>query len=209
MAEGRRDQPPGAPMMAFKKKTRYGPMFECCVCSTTNFLSEVVEVGRVAVLATEVGRERYLALPFLRSNNHLFTQLDTAWVCLTCQASMSAGRLPTLATVNGLAAPWVRLPSNLLNMSVEELDLLALNNVFSTVDGLQVGVVGQGAPDKTIFVPLAGVTSVPRHTAVTRTVSYCAYIQVFSFLQLFPTKVACVPGLIVKLKAKKSEYGIF
>ena len=141
------------------------------------------------MLATEVGRERYLALPFLRSNNHLFTQLDTAWVCLTCQASMSAGRLPTLATVNGLAAPLVRFPSNLLNMSVEELDLLALNNVFSTVDGLQVGVVGQGAPDKTIFVPLAGVTSVPRHTAVTRTVSYCAYIQGVFFFNCSPQKL--------------------
>ena len=31
------------------------------------------------------------------------------------------------------------------------------------------GVVGQAATSKTIFVPLAGVTSVPRHTAVTRT----------------------------------------
>ena len=144
-------------------------MFACCVCSTTHFLDEVVEVGRVAVLATEEGRERYLALPFLRDHLHLFTQLDTAWICITCQASMSAGRLPTLAAVNGLSAPWVRLPSTLIDMSVEEIDLLSLTNVFSVVDGLQVGVVGQGAPSKTVFVPLAGMTSVPRHTDVVRT----------------------------------------
>ena len=169
VAERRREQPPGAALAAFGTRTRYGPMFGCVCCSTTNFLEEVVEVERVAVLATEEGRERYLDLPFLRTNNHLFNQLDTAWVCTTCVAAMSAGRLPTLAATNGLAAPWVRLPHHLLHISVEEMDLISLNNIFSVVDGLEVGVVGQGTPLKTIFVPLAGVASVPRHTAVTRT----------------------------------------
>ena len=91
----------GCSLAAFRKKTAYGPIFAwSCVCSTTHFREEVVEVGR----------ERYLDLPFLRTNPHLFTQLDTAWVCLTCQAAMSAGRLSTLASTNGLSAPWVGLP---------------------------------------------------------------------------------------------------
>ena len=86
MAARRRDRPPGAALAEFKEKTAYGPMFGCCCCSTTHFREEVVEVGRVAVLASEEGRERYLDLPFLRTNPHLYTQLDTAWLCLSCQA---------------------------------------------------------------------------------------------------------------------------
>ena len=169
VAARRRDKPPGAALAEFQKKAVHGPMFGCLSCNTACFREEVVDVEKVAVLGTEEGRERYLAMPFLRTNLHLFTQLDRQWVCLPCQASMTAGRLPTLAAVNGLSAPWVRLPLSLLNMSVEEIDLLSLTNVFSVVDGLKVGVVSQGAADKTVFVPLAGVTSVPRHTDVTRT----------------------------------------
>ena len=110
VAARRRDRPPGAALTEFKEKTVYGPMFGCLTCSTACFREEVVEVERVAALATEEGRERYLAMPFLHSNSHLFIQLDTAWVCLTCQAAMSAGRLSTLASTNGLSAPWVGLP---------------------------------------------------------------------------------------------------
>ena len=63
VAARRREQPPGAALAAFKKKTAYGPMFACCVCSTAHFLDEVVEVGRVAALDTEEGRGRYLDPP--------------------------------------------------------------------------------------------------------------------------------------------------
>ena len=60
---------------------------------------------------------------------HLFTMLDTQWACTGCVAAMGDGRLPALAAVNGLGAPWVALHHSLLKVSNEEVELLALNQV--------------------------------------------------------------------------------
>ena len=128
----------------------------------------MVEVARVAALSVPETRDLYVDMAFVRANLHLFQQLGTEWACRSCMDSMAAGRMPPLAAMNGLGAPWTRLPPALLKFSTEELELLALLQVFGPVDGLEEGVVGQGLPSKSLYVPLPGITSVPRLSAVTR-----------------------------------------
>ena len=101
-------------------------------------------------------------MPFILRHLHLFTALDTQWVCTTCVAAITAGRLPALAAVNELSAPWVDLPPGTADqLSVEEVEILGLTTVFTVVDGLSVGLLGRGGPTKTLFLPQARAQSVP------------------------------------------------
>ena len=170
VAARRREVPPGEALAAFQARTRYGPIFGCLVCQGAFFLEEVVGVTKVPVLLTAGGQARYMARAFVWAEHlHLFTMLDTQWACTGCVAARGDGRLPALAAVNGLGAPWVALHHSLLKVSNEEVELLALNQVFTTVDGLRLGTLGRGAATKTILVPMAGVENVPTRLALPRT----------------------------------------
>ena len=96
--------PPGQALATFKARTRYGPVFGCLFCQGAFFLEEVVEVTKVPALATAGAQARYLDREFILRHLPLFTMLDTQWVSLTCESSIIAGRLPTMAAVNGLPA---------------------------------------------------------------------------------------------------------
>ena len=108
-------------------------------------------------------------MPFILRHLHLFTALDTQWVCTTCVAAITAGRLPALAAINELPAPWVDLPPGTADqLSVEEVEILGLTTVFTVVDGLSVGLLGRGGPSKTLFLTEARAESVPTRLALTR-----------------------------------------
>ena len=104
-------------------------MMACVVCHGAHFRHQVVEVGRVGALATPEGRELYTTMEFLDQHPALFQQLDRRWCCRQCMTSMAAGRMPPMAARNGLAAPWVGLPTSLLDLTKEELEVTSLNQV--------------------------------------------------------------------------------
>ena len=158
----REQQSPNSALDNYFSDVSYGPQFSCLVCQRHHFLGGVVEAVTVGSLATRNGRERYLDETYISAHPALFTQLDRQWVCLGCRDVMNRGEMPVMAANNGLQATWSSLPSDLLTLTQEELEVLSLTQVSSTVHGLKVGVAGVGNPTKTLFVPLTDVLHAPR-----------------------------------------------
>ena len=142
----RREQTAAQALTTFQQATRYGPQMACVVCHGVHFPHQAVEVGRIRALATPEGRNLYTDMEFLEQHPALFQQLDRRWCCKSCMTSMAAGRIPPLAARNGLAAPWVGLPSSLLDLTQDELEATSLNQIFTLVEGLTRGVEGPGPP---------------------------------------------------------------
>ena len=154
MAARRREEPPGAGLEAFKANVRYGPMFGCIVCMRACFLTDVEEVEQVEVLASPQAKQRFLDIDFLLAHKPLFKQFGIAWICKVCKASVNAGKMPKLASMNGLLPTWAFLPSDLQSLTPLEKETLALKQIFCQVEGLRDGVFGVGGPDKRFFLLL-------------------------------------------------------
>ena len=108
-------------------------------------------------------------------------------------AAITAGRLPALAAVNKLPAPWVDLPPGTADqLSMEEVEILGLTTVFTVVDGLSVGLLGRGGPSKTLFLTEARAESVPTRLALTR-----SRREVLSLHSRPPTLLPILTGRLV------------
>ena len=168
MAEQRVQQTATAALHSYQLATRHGPLVGCLVCHQAQFPSMMAEVGRVGVLAGQEERHLYIDMEFVHNNPTLFQHLGVEWCCRPCVAAMTAGRMPPMAAKNGMPAPWVSLPPALLTLTTEELETLGLSTIFTSLDGLTVGVEGEGLPTKTLYIPRLGVTSTPHLTTATK-----------------------------------------
>jgi hypothetical protein len=170
MAAKRESAPPDPPSTAlerFSKAVRYGPNFGCIVCGGAHFLCNVTEAKEVGGLASLESQERFLHRDFLLSNYSLFQQLDTEWCCRQCRSEVDAGRLPALASRNGLAPTWVSLPAPIQSLQHLEMEMISLSHVLCTVEGLGSMV---GDPSKRLYLLLGRAVSAPTLAASVREV---------------------------------------
>ena len=152
VTERRREEPPEAALAACKASVRHGPIFGCIVCMRACFLSDVEEVEKVKTAQLV----RFLDPVFLLRHKSLFHQLGRNWICKVCKASITAGNMPKLASMNSLkptwafqlSSPWDIIPK----LTPLEKEVLALKQIFCQVEGLRVGVLGVGGPEKTLFL---------------------------------------------------------
>lgn len=105
-------------------------------------------------LRTLEGREPYLDNNLLSSTGNLFLMLDEVWICKDCRRSVEEGKRPTSSARNGLDPTWHNLPVPLLNLSMEELDIIAFTQIFSVVHGLSAGDAGEQELNKILLLPL-------------------------------------------------------
>ena len=107
----------------------YGPIFPCICCNGLQFLSSVVELGKVEALRSPEARDRFLDVQNVLANPALFLQLDRHWVCRRCQETMARNTMPPLAAKNGLPATWSLLPAYMRRLSLPELEMVHLGRV--------------------------------------------------------------------------------
>jgi hypothetical protein len=157
---------PGAAIEHFAKAARYGPMFGCVVCGSANFLSNVVAAKEVHSLASREHQDTFLDRGFILANLTLYTQLDSQWCCRQCRSEVDAGRLPALASRNGLATTWASLPPPIQSLQHLEMELVSLTHVLCQVEGLG----GGRAPSKRLYLLLGRAASAPTLASSVRTV---------------------------------------
>ena len=85
--------------------------------------------------------------------------LDDTWVCNNCQKSLNEGTMPRLCAKNGLRATWCDLPPRLLELSLEELDAIALSKIFMVIHDLRTAN-DQSRSQKTLLLPLSNPINV-------------------------------------------------
>jgi hypothetical protein len=174
----RRDDPdpPGAALAAFHKDVCLGPNFGCLVCGAANFLTNMVETTSVVDLIYQEGLEQFFNQGHIMDNINMYTQLDSQWVCLNCRKVIDSQpqqpgpshaqqppppRLPALATRNGLAPTWIRLPASIQSLNHFEMELVAVNHIFCQVEGLGQGPELRAVPSKTLYLLHGNLASVP------------------------------------------------
>ena len=150
---------------SFRDDVKYGLSFPCCCCQTLNFRSNMVKESTVEELQTPEARMKYLDVELMDNTGSLFMMLDTTWICKDCKKAVGKGKMPTLCAKNGLRATWRDLPNELLELNMEELDALALSNIFMVFHGLSSGVdKSVSSFPKTLLLPLSNPSNAEGRT---------------------------------------------
>ena len=122
-------------LILYWNDVRYGPSFPCVCCQTLHWRKKVDKLDDVAKLRTQEGRSTYLDTEVLDNSSKLFVMLDQFWICRECRNAVEEDRRPKLSAMNGLSPTWQKLPESLVRLTLEELDLLALTQMFFIVHG--------------------------------------------------------------------------
>ena len=138
----------------YQRAVKYGASFPCCCCQTLKLRKNVEDVELVENLRTQQQRDSYLDTGLLNSTHSLFLMLDGVWICKECRRAVDNGRMPSLSAKNSLCATWRNLPDPLQSLNIEELDTLALTQIFSVHGGLSTGANLPDRPKKTLLLPL-------------------------------------------------------
>ena len=138
----------------YRDSVKHGASFPCCICQTLNFVSDVCSVSDVESLRTLEERSRYVDVDLMHTCPNLFTMLDKIWVCQDCRRCVEKGERPPCSAENGLKATWRSLPSPLLDLSIEELDILSFTQIFSVIHEQSTGDEGEDRPTKVLLLPL-------------------------------------------------------
>ena len=141
-------------LILYWNDVRYGPSFPCVCCQTLHWRKKVIKLDDVAKLRTQEGRSTYLDTEVLDNSSKLFVMLDQFWICRECRNAVEEDRRPKLSAMNGLSPTWQKLPESLVRLTLEELDLLALTQMFSIVHGLSTGDDTKNKENKTLLLPL-------------------------------------------------------
>ena len=135
---------------------KYGASFPCCCCQTLKFRKNVEKVKEAENLRTQEQRDLFLDTVLLNSTDSLFLMMDDVWICKDCRKSVDAGKMPLLSAKNNLSATWRNLPDPLRSLSIEELETLAVTQIFSVLHDLSTGgATGPHESKKTLLLPLA------------------------------------------------------
>ena len=138
----------------YRDSVKHGASFPCCICQTLNFVSDVCPVSDVESLRTLEERSRYVDVDLMNTCPNLFTMLDKIWICRDCRRCVEKGERPPCSAENGLKATCRSLPAPLLDLSIEELDILAFTQIFSVIHDQSTGGEVEGRPTKVLLLPL-------------------------------------------------------
>ena len=118
---------------AFISKTKQGPDYVCTSCHRLMYKQTVVRLNR-----QKYTKASNSMLSDVFSDDYLRTSVDdNHWICKTCDAALSRGRMPVQAKANGLRLGTV--PSELSCLKPLEMRLISLRVPFMKTVALPSG----------------------------------------------------------------------